>query len=267
MGDTSALRGWPEDSAVVIQRVSAHANEVLYAQGDLSLRRPWASVSKLVTSWGVARMASRGEFDLDAPDHEGVTMAHLLAHASGWGLEENSPRAAVGTRRIYSNVGVDRAVALVTNDPAAWCAVEVFAPLGLTSCSLEGRPAAGVVGSLEDMGELMSAWRRGDDLREETHRRFRSPFLPTLAGVVPGFGRFDPCPWGLGPEVRGQKSHWMGSTTSPATFGHFGQSGTLALVEPDRDLVIVAAAGEDFGPWAAVRWPSWTDEMMERFAA
>ncbi len=267
MGDTSALRGWPENSAVLIRRVSEQADDVLHAEGDLSVRRPWASVSKLVTSWGVARAASRSEVDLDEPDGDGVTMAHLLAHASGWRLEESSPRSPVGTRRVYSNVGVDRAVARLTSDPTQWCAHEVFVPLGLTSCALDGRPAAGVVGSLEDMGELMTAWCRGDDLRSDIHRRFRSPFLPSLAGVVPGFGRFDPCPWGLGPEVRGAKNHWMGSRTSPESYGHFGQSGTLALVDPERDVVIVAAAGEEFGPWAVERWPSWTDEIVERFAS
>ena len=34
--------------------------------------------------------------------------------------------------------------------------------------------------------------------------------LPELRGVLPGFGRSDPNPWGLGFEIRGDKSpHWM----------------------------------------------------------
>ena len=42
--------------------------------------------------------------------------------------------------------------------------------------------------------------------------RRRAPQFPSLAGVLPGFGRHDPNPWGLGVEVRGAKHpHWTGA--------------------------------------------------------
>ena len=59
--------------------------------------------------------------------------------------------------------------------------------------------------------------------------------FPGLAGVLPGFGRFDPCDWGLGFELRDAKApHWTGTRNSPATFGHFGQSGGFVWVDPGR---------------------------------
>ena len=69
-------------------------------------------------------------------------------------------------------------------------------------------------------------------LDDDQRRRYR-PQFPDLAGIVPGVGRFDPCPWGLGFEIRGRKSpHWTGRTNSPATFGHFGGAGTMMWVDP-----------------------------------
>ena len=58
--------------------------------------------------------------------------------------------------------------------------------------------------------------------------------FPGLAGVLPGFRRFDPCDWGLGVEIRGRKQpHWTGAANSPSTFGHFGRSGSFLWVDPE----------------------------------
>ena len=43
----------------------------------------------------------------------GATLRHLLAHASGYAPERPMRAAAPGTRRIYSNVGIERAADLV----------------------------------------------------------------------------------------------------------------------------------------------------------
>ena len=74
---------------------------------------------------------------------------------------------------------------------------------------------------------------------------------PGLRGVLPGFGSQDPNDWGLGFEIRGAKHpHWTGAANSPATFGHFGQSGTMLWVDPVAGVGLVALADRDFGPWA-----------------
>ena len=45
--------------------------------------------------------------------------------------------------------------------------------------------------------------------------------------------------WGLGWEIKGTKRrHWSGELTSPATFCHFGQAGTLVWADPRLDLAV-----------------------------
>ena len=79
--------------------------------------------------------------------------------------------------------------------------------------------------------------------------------------VVPGFGSFSPCPWALGPEVKGTKDHWMGSAWPATSYGHFGKSGALLLIDPVAQVAVVALSSEPFGQWAVDLWPTWTNEM------
>ncbi len=84
-----------------------------------------------------------------------------------------------------------------------------------------------------------------------------------LDGVLPGFGRQGPCDWGLGPEIRGHKSpHWTGARNSPATFGHFGQSGSFLWVDPHAGLALAGLSGTSFGPWAKAAWPPLSDAVL-----
>ena len=263
MNNPADLVGWPEGSACLV--ISSESPEVpLLSAGDAAAVRPWASVSKVAVAWAMARGVERGSVDLAAAaGPEGSTVAHLLAHASGLGLEAGDPTMAVGVRRIYSNIGIDTAVAVVTRDgdPAEWMRDEVLRPLAMETTRLTGRPAAGVQGSLEDLARLGRAWLAGHELSDAVRATFTEPFLPDLVGVVPGFGRFSPCPWGLGVELHGDKNHWMGQRFSPRSYGHFGQSGSLLLVDPDRDVVVAACAGAPFGPWATALWPTWMDDV------
>jgi len=92
--------------------------------------------------------------------------------------------------------------------------------------------------------------------------------FPGLRGVLPGVGRMDPCDWGLGFEIRGRKSpHWTGSRNSPATFGHFGRSGTFLWVDPEAGLALVGLTDREFGPWALDAWPALSDAVLEAAAA
>jgi CubicO group peptidase (beta-lactamase class C family) len=87
--------------------------------------------------------------------------------------------------------------------------------------------------------------------------------FPGLAGVLPGFGRFDPCDWGLGFELRDAKTpHWTGTRNGSATFGHFGQSGAFVWVDPDAGLACAAACDRAFGPWATTAWPELADAVL-----
>jgi CubicO group peptidase (beta-lactamase class C family) len=75
-----------------------------------------------------------------------------------------------------------------------------------------------------------------------------------------GGGFFPPlvwrdCPWGLGVEVRGDKSpHWTPQQASPASFGHVGSTGCLAWVDPDASIAWVMCGARNFLSWWEV-WP------------
>jgi CubicO group peptidase (beta-lactamase class C family) len=81
--------------------------------------------------------------------------------------------------------------------------------------------------------------------------------------MLPGVGRFDPLDWGLGFEIHdGKAPHWMGTANSPATFGHFGGSGTFVWVDPVADLALVALTDREYGPWALAAWPAFSDAVL-----
>ena len=74
---------------------------------------------------------------------------------------------------------------------------------------------------------------------------------PDLAGILPGIGPQSPNDWGLGFEIRGYKTpHWTGRTNSPATYGHFGASGTFLWVDPVVERSLLVLTDRNFGPWA-----------------
>jgi CubicO group peptidase (beta-lactamase class C family) len=103
-------------------------------------------------------------------------------------------------------------------------------------------------------------------LAAETWAEVTRPQFPTLAGIVPDVGRFDPCPWGLGVEIKGAKSpHWMGRANSPASFGHFGGAGTMMWVDPRESVGVVALTDRPFDQWRddALRlWPEFSDAVL-----
>jgi CubicO group peptidase (beta-lactamase class C family) len=92
--------------------------------------------------------------------------------------------------------------------------------------------------------------------------------LPGLDGTLPGFGRQSPNDWGLGFELRdGKHPHWTGATNSPATFGHFGRSGTFLWVDSAAQVSLVVLTDRAFGPWAAQAWPVLADTVLAEFGA
>jgi CubicO group peptidase (beta-lactamase class C family) len=82
--------------------------------------------------------------------------------------------------------------------------------------------------------------------------------------MLPGVGRYDPLDWGLGFELHDAKvPHWMGECNSPATFGHFGGSGTFLWVDPAADLAVVALTDREYGPWSLEAWPALSDAVLD----
>jgi CubicO group peptidase (beta-lactamase class C family) len=238
-----------------------------------------ASVTKLMTTLAALTAIEGGRLDLDQPVPEagdGVTVRHLLAHASGLPFEHSGGRRASGTRRIYSNVGfrllgetVADAVGTVFG---SWMGASVLAPLGMSATRLGSRrgveedPAAGAVSTLDDLERLARCLldRGAPVLGRELFDEAASVQFPGLAGLVPGVGRFDPCDWGLGFELHdGKRPHWMGDRRSAAAFGHFGASGCFLWVDPEAELACAAVSDRAFddGRWAMATWPAWCDRL------
>jgi CubicO group peptidase (beta-lactamase class C family) len=118
-------------------------------------------------------------------------------------------------------------------------------------------------GTVHDLLALGSEWAAPTLVSRATRDEATTEQFPGLAGVLPGFGRFDPCPWGLGVEIRGEKRpHWTGSANSTATFGHFGQSGSFLWVDPVAGVVCGGLGDRPFGPWATRAWPELSDAVL-----
>jgi CubicO group peptidase (beta-lactamase class C family) len=91
--------------------------------------------------------------------------------------------------------------------------------------------------------------------------------FPGLVGVLPGFGRQDPCDWGLGFELRDAKpAHWTGTRTSPSTFGHFGGAGTFLWVDPTLGVALGCLTDREFDDWALTAWPALSDAVVDSLA-
>ena len=241
---------------------------VLAGRGEPGHSFRWASLTKLATAWTVLIASERGLLDLDEPaGPPGATVRHLLAHASGLPFEGSATLAAPGRRRIYSNPGYDALGAHVgqrTGRPFEdVLRVFVLEPLGMDGTELLERPSQGLHGPIGDMGALAGELLRPRLVAPETARAATTVVFPGLVGVVPGVGRFDPCDWGLGPELHdGKTPHWMGATNSPATFGHIGGAGTFVWVDPVADVGLVTLTDRDFGPWALDAWPGFSDSVL-----
>jgi len=228
---------------------------------------PWASVTKLATALAVLVAAEEGAVDLDAPaGPPGSTIRHLLAHASGLPPDGRTPIAKPGERRIYSNAGFEvlaESVAEAAEMPFdEYLRLAVFEPLGLGS-QLRGSPATGIAGSLEDLAALGRDLLAPSLVAPETLREATAVAFPGLVGVLPGFGRMEPNDWGLGFELRdGKAPHWTGTRNSPATFGHFGRSGTFLWVDPEARLAFACLTDRPFGDWAKEAWPRLSDGVL-----
>jgi CubicO group peptidase (beta-lactamase class C family) len=200
----------------------------------------------------------------------GSTLSHVLAHASGLPFEGDRPVAPPAQRRVYSNRGIELAAAHLENAAgmpfAEYLSAGVLEPLSMGKTVLHGSPAHGARGPLSDLLALAGELLAPNLVSPATLRTTTSVAWPGLAGVLPGFGRQDPCDWGLGPEIRGHKTpHWTGDTNSPETFGHFGQSGSFLWVDPVAGLALAGLSSTDFGPWAKDAWPALSDAVLAAY--
>jgi CubicO group peptidase (beta-lactamase class C family) len=273
VGALVLVETWDAPEAAVAVVAPGEAG-VVAAVGDRAQRSRWASVTKLVTALAALVAVEEGTLALDDPaGPPGSTVRHLLAHASGLAFDEDRVLAKPGERRIYSNTGFET-LGRELSDRAGMPVVRylteaVLEPLGMAETRLEegGTPAAGLVGPLEDMIRLASELLEPTLVSAETfHLATREVSFPGLEGVLPGVGRFRPLDWGLGFELRdGKDPHWTGTRNSPATFGHFGGSGSFLWIDPDARLACAVLSRREFDSWALQVWPELSDAVVAEF--
>ena len=244
---------------------------VLHEAGDVDEIFPLASVTKPIVAWSALVAVDRGLLDLEAPvgppAPDGATIAHLLSHSSGIAVDSDERLAAPGTRRIYSNRGIEilgERLEEATGTPLeTWVETTVLEPLGMASVLIPGSPAHSGEGSARDLSLFARELAAPRLVSSALAERARTPVLPGLDGVLPGYGRQAPNPFGLGVEVRGNKSpHWTGKGNSPRTFGHFGQSGSFIWVDPVAGRQAVFLGAEPFGPVHRRTWPALGDQIL-----
>jgi CubicO group peptidase (beta-lactamase class C family) len=259
--------GWPASTvAVGVTR----EGDVAATRGPRDRLFRWASVTKLVTALAALVAAEEGTIDLDEPaGPEGSTVRHLLAHASGLPFEPGGPVGRPGRRRVYSNPGFEALAEHVAERAempfAEYLAAAVLRPLGMAA-ELRGSPASELYGTLDDLLTLACELQQPRLVAPETLAEATTVQFPGLSGVLPDVGRMDPNDWGLGFELRDEKSpHWTGTHNSPRTLGHFGGSGTFLWVDPDAGTALGCLTDLDFGPWALEAWPRLSDDVLMRF--
>ncbi len=263
-GPLAAVDEWPvaHVAAAVVDR-----DGVRWATGDLDRRFALASVTKPLVATAALLAVEEGSLALDRPaGPEGATVAHLLAHASGLGLDGRE-LAKPGRRRIYSNTGFEvlgDVMAADTGIPVAdYLREGVLAPLGMAATGLDGSPAWAASSSAADLARWAGELLHPRLLAAATVARARTVAFPGLDGLVPGYGKQSPNDWGLGFEIKGTKDpHWTAPEGSPATFGHFGRSGTFVWVDPDAGRALVVLTDEEFEAWAKPRWPALSTAVL-----
>ncbi len=262
------LDSWPPENvaAAVIT-----PDSTVHRFGDTAHVFELASITKLFTAAAVHLSVEEGSIALtdgvgvlragDTP--RGATIADTLAHAGGFG-----PDGAVlddpGRKRIYSNGGYELLAAAVSHASEMafdqYMQLGIFDALHMGSSELVGSAAFAGRSTVDDLVRFVQGLPHL--LAPVTIQAMTSRYYPELTGVLPGYGRQEPNPWGLGPEIRGDKSpHWTGTTNSEGTWGHFGQAGTFLWVDPQVDVALIVLTNKPFGPWAPPLWPVFSDAV------
>lgn len=275
-----ALAAVDDWAASVAVSAAVDDSGLVASHGDVDVQLRVASITKIVTAWAVLVAIEEGSVALHDPaGPPGSTVEHLLCHAGGYDFDSPAILNPPGTRRVYSNTGYEVLATHLeerTGIPAVTYIHEaVLEPLGMASSEIRAAPeprgwstvGAGLWSTVRDLALLAGELLTPTLIDATTAEDAVSVHMPELAGVLPGWGSFDPNPWGLGPEIRGGKEpHWTGSTAPPSTFGHFGGSGSLLWVDPEARLACIAICDREFGDWAVAAWPGFSDSVRAAYA-
>lgn len=263
----ASIDSWPVPHAAA---AIVHGTSIV-SRGDTTHHFRLASISKVITAWACLIAVEEGSVSLDDPvGPPGSTLRHCLAHAAGYGFDTPDTIIGVEKRRVYSNTGIERAAHHVAERSGIpfpdYVREAIFEPLNMNDSTLKSSAAYGVWSTVDDLCRFALELMHPRLITAQTGALVRTVQFPQLGGVIPGLGSFSPNPWGIGAEVRGDKSpHWTGATNSPSTFGHFGGSGTMMWIDPTIDTALIALTDRDFDQWAQdalVAWRSLSDAVV-----
>ena len=267
-GAVDALRQLDDWKAGVAAAAVVTASGTTATHGPVDAVLRIASVTKLLTAYATLIALEEGTAGLDDPaGPPGATVRHLLAHAAGYGFDGATPIVRPGRRRIYSNTGIEVLAGHVEAHAglpfATYLREAVLDPLGMSSSELPGSPAHQLRSTVTDLTAFVAELLAPTLVAPATLAEATTVQFPGLDGVLPGVGRFRPLDWGLGFELRdGKDPHWTGRANSPATYGHFGGSGTFLWIDPAVAAGLVVLTDRPFGPWALEAWPVLSDAVL-----
>ena len=145
----------------------------------------------------------------------------------------------------------------------------VLEPLGMSATELRGSPAHAMWSTLRDLTAFVAELIAPTLItRRDAADCATTPAFPDLAGIVPGLGRYDPCPWGLGFEIRGRQVAALDGNTQftgdvwSLRWGRYLSVGGFGGPQGDGAVGCVALTDRPFDEWSAealVRWPAFSD--------
>ncbi len=261
------LDGFAADHSAVV--VIDGAGKVVAQRGDEGYKFRLASLTKTLTAMAIFVAVEEGVLTLDDPvGPKGSTVRHLLSHASGISMGDRGVSLALpGAKRIYSNAAFELLGDYLADQSGIgfqeYLTTGVLRPIGMMDTTCDGSPASGGVGTIGDLGRFVAELLNPSLVSRSLFHEATAVAFPGLVGVVPGFGRQDPCDWGLGFEIKSQKyPHWTGHRNSKDSYGHFGQSGTFFLVDPDARYGVAVLTDRAFEQWAKELWPPFCDAVF-----
>jgi CubicO group peptidase (beta-lactamase class C family) len=181
---------------------------------------PWRRVQYSNPGYGLLAIMVEQQTGQDFPEALGTLVLDPLGIEAYLGLEPRRSPAVIADVR-GSNRGTD----LEPYNSAFWRSL--------------GLPWGGLVTTVGGALRLVRAFQgvpsgfvRSKIIAEAIHNQTGD----LGGGQVPPF-IWPRCPWGLGPELRDDKTpHWAPPPASPDSFGHAGASGCVAWLEPSADL-------------------------------
>jgi CubicO group peptidase (beta-lactamase class C family) len=128
----------------------------------------------------------------------------------------------------------------------------------------------GYFGTAQDVLRFATSFVPGREtpLAPDSVRAMTTDQVNGAPGGVESMGAiWDPGFWGIGWEVKGTKrKHWTGTKSSPATYCHWGQAGTLTWVDPERELGVSVFGNRtvrSLWPLRPARWVDLSDALVD----